>query len=80
MTTALAAVMPGVWADLRVKQMREAGFGPKHWFSLADELKVGDVVVVRVAAFDAAGREIEVEFVRRDAGAGSGVFTLVPDG
>ena len=64
LTDATVELAPFVRADLAVKQMRAAGFGPSHWFALSDHLPVGRRVTVRVTGFDAVRRSVTVDFLR----------------
>jgi hypothetical protein len=63
-TTAAVEFPTGIGATIRVKQMREVGFGPAHWFALNEVLKEGQRVEVRVVTLDAEEQRTEVEFVR----------------
>jgi hypothetical protein len=54
----------GIFATIRVKQMRETGFGPTHSFGLDEYLKAGQQVVVQVTQLAADDQKVEVEFLR----------------
>jgi hypothetical protein len=62
-TTAWVELAAGVEAAVGVKQMRAAGFGPRHWFALSGHLKVGQRLTVRVTSIDAERRQADVEFL-----------------
>jgi hypothetical protein len=63
-TTATVEFPTGIGATIRVKQMREAGFGPTHSFGLDEYLKAGQQVVVQVTQLAADDQKVEVEFLR----------------
>lgn len=62
-TTASVELVPGVCATLRVKQMREAGFGPEHSFALEDHLTLGQQVTIRVTKIDPDALTAEADFL-----------------
>ena len=63
-TTATVELSPWIHATVRVKQMREAGFGPKHWFALNDYLKPGQRMTVRVTSLDQMVLTAEADFIQ----------------